>query len=79
MNRKLKLEDLKVGMWVTVSDLSNIVDTYILLKDTEIKDGEVIGVIDSILCSPSTDAQEKISSGEVYCVYNDKIDVEGDK
>lgn len=68
---KLKLEDLKVGMKVAVSDLSSIVDTYILLKNTEVEDGEVTGIIDSILYSQSKTAQEKISLGEVCCVYND--------
>lgn len=68
---KLKLEDLKIGMKVTVSDLSSILDTYILLKETKVEDGEITGVIDSILYSQSKTAQEKISSGEVCCVYND--------
>ncbi len=78
MGNKLKLEDLKIGMKVSVSDLNSISNTYILLRETEVKEGEVLGLIDSILFSPTKDAQEKVSSGKVYCVYNDKIDVEGD-
>ena len=75
---KLRLEDLKVGLGVYKSQLSNIYDTYILLRDFDIVEDDLYGVIDTITPIQTLDARDKILSGKTYCVYNDREDLEGD-
>lgn len=46
MDKKLKLEDLKIGMRVKDTQLEEIYDTYIILKDAKtLKDGNTLGTI----------------------------------
>lgn len=51
MSKKLKPEDLHIGMRVNTMQLSNIYDTYILLSQTELSsknDGSTDGTIEFI-------------------------------
>lgn len=49
MDKKLKLEDLKIGMRVKTSQISNIYNTYIILSQTKLNDdGTTSGTIEFI-------------------------------
>ncbi len=78
MGDKLKLEDLKIGMKVSRSQLDTIFNIYIFLKDFELDNGDMIGIIASVTSNPSEEVRDKVFCGDFYCIINDEEDMEGD-
>ena len=76
----LKLEDLSIGMTVRDIDLRSILDTYIILANTELVNKEYfVGVITYIgteLTKEST--RILLSNSKSYCVYNNSYDLDED-
>jgi len=67
-NKKLSLEDLKVGMYVSISDLDNIRDIPIVLRDSSIdySKPELVGEIVSI----GDIGKQNIVKGDSVFIYN---------
>lgn len=75
--KKLKLEDLKLGMEVQPEQLSEIYDTWILIEETNV--GAKTGIIKWIGKTPNKESQKILESGKVIgCIFNDSIELDGD-
>lgn len=71
MNNKLKLEDLHKGMEVNTEQLSDILDTYIILKDVHlIKNNLGIGSFEGTIDDISTQ-KLRLTKPNSILVYND--------
>ncbi len=44
-NKQLEIGDLEIGMKVSTNQLNNIYDTYIILGDSTIVEGNIVGTI----------------------------------
>ena len=71
MNKKLKLEDLHKGMEVNTEQLSDILDTYIILKDVHlVKNNLGIGSFEGTIDDISTQ-KLRLTKPNSTLVYND--------
>lgn len=73
---KYKLEDLHIGMQVTVSDLCNIYDTYLLLTGITNINLDEIGTLVWFGSKLTNEARELINNG-AECLYFDKDEITG--
>jgi len=74
----LKLEDLKVGMEVQSSQLVNIFDIHIILKDVSfVGINEVSGVIAYIGRTLTDESDNIVKFNKTYGIYNDSSEFEG--
>ena len=80
MIKKLKLEDLKIGMRVNAIQLDNIYDTYIILNDISFnKNKHTIGTIAFIGETVTDDAANLFTPGASICtIYKEKAYYDGD-
>lgn len=70
MGTQLTLQDIKVGMSVKFSQLSNIYDTWILVEKKNI--GEDGGIIRFIGKETNSASQAILDEGKpIGCIYND--------
>ncbi|MBR1455082.1 MAG: hypothetical protein IJ593_10650 [Lachnospiraceae bacterium] len=68
--KKLKLEEIKIGQQVEVEQLSDILDTWILIEEDHIGDNS--GIIRFIGNEPNGESQRILESGKIIgCIYND--------
>lgn len=75
--KKLKLEDLKIGMEVEFDQLSDIYDTLILLTSYSYTDNK--GVIEFIGEPGSEEARPIFESGKVIAsIYHDSMELDPD-
>lgn len=79
-NPKLTLADLKLGMQVKASQLSEIYDTYIILTDTEqLPNGDIIGTLNFLNNTLTNDASHLFKKGAKICpIFKEKEYYEGD-
>lgn len=78
-DKRYKLEDLKIGMPVKVSELSNIYNMHIILIGAEwCEDGDVKGKIAYIGEELTEESDNIIISNKVRGVYNEHLDIEGE-
>ena len=77
LNRKLKINDLYIGMEIKdKNQLSNIYDTWILLVKNKYSDSYTIQFIGR---ETNAESDKLFSQGNVICpVYNDSLELEGD-
>ena len=77
LNRKLKIDDLYIGMEIKdKKQLSNIYDTWILLVKNKYSDSYTIQFIGR---ETNAESDKLFSQGNVICpVYNDSLELEGD-
>lgn len=79
-DRKYKLEDLKIGMVVSVEQLSEIYDTWIMLvqpEDSKYRFTE--GIVSFIGNEPTTESDKLFSYGNVVIpVFNDSLEADND-
>ena len=77
MNRKLKLEDLRIGMTVDRDQLSTIYDTLIMVQMEEMTSKS--GVIRFIGKVPCAESQSIYNEGKpVAPIFHDSIELEYD-
>lgn len=70
MSDKLSLQDIKVGMPVKFSQLSNIFDTWILVEEKKV--GADGGIIRFIGEKTNSISQAILDEGKpIGCIYND--------
>lgn len=73
----LTKEQLQLGMKVKVSQLSNIYDTYIFLKDAEFCGiNDVVGVIAFICTELSAESDKYAMMSRTISIYNDSLEYE---
>lgn len=78
-DKRYKLEDLKIGMRVTILELSEIYDTYIILINTEsLGINDLKGDIAYIGKELTPESTRIVMSHKTFGVYNDSMEVEGD-
>lgn len=79
-DRKYKLEDLKIGMVVSVEQLSEIYDTWIMLIQPESSNyGLTDGIVSFIGNEPTTESDKLFSHGNVVIpVFNDSLEADND-
>lgn len=76
MSTKLSLDDLSVGMTVTSNQLSDILDTYIILRDVHlIKDCLGIGTFEGIIDAISK-SEIRLTKPNSTLIYNDSFERE---
>lgn len=73
---KLSINDISIGMKVTADQLSEILDTYIILTDVHlIKDSRGIGTFEDIIDKISQH-EIRITKPHSTIIYNDSYDRE---
>lgn len=73
----LKPEDLYIGRRVAYKELRDILDTYIILKDTEGYSSNMSGTIAYISKDKTREMTKKILNGGL-CIYNNSMDEDED-
>lgn len=74
---KLKLQDLKVGMHIKFNQLTDILDTWILVEEKAV--GADGGIIRFIGKEPNSISQAILEEGKpIGCIYNDSEQLEED-
>lgn len=75
-SKKLSLDDLSIGMTVTSSQLSDILDTYIILKDVHlVKNCLGIGTFEGIIDAISK-SEIRLTKPNSTLIYNDSFERE---
>lgn len=75
--KKLKLEDLRVGMYVEIGQLDEIYDTLIIVDEKSVDDtGGIIVFIGQKPCKESQEAMDKCTV--IAPIYNDSIELNED-
>ncbi|MDE6750512.1 MAG: hypothetical protein K2K21_15850 [Lachnospiraceae bacterium] len=75
-SQKLSLDDLSIGMSVTSSQLSEILDTYIILKDVYlVKNRLGIGTFEGIVDAISK-PEIRLTKPNSTLIYNDSFERE---
>lgn len=73
-SQKLSLDDLSIGMSITSSQLSEILDTYIILKDVHlVKNGLGIGTFEGIVDAISK-TEIRLTKPNSTLIYNDSFE-----
>lgn len=77
--KKYAVKDLKLGMYVSEQELSDIFDMHIVLTNTSIDNNNIIGKIGFIgkELNDESDALNKLNT-TIADIYNSKIDAEDD-
>lgn len=78
MEGRLRREDLYVGRRVAYDELRDILDTYIVLKDTEGFIPNLYGTIEYITNERNKHMTGLVTSGECRCIFNDSMDLDED-
>ena len=73
----LKQEDLYIGRRVAYKELSGILDTYIILNDTEGYSSNMSGTIAHISKNRTREMTKEILNGGL-CIYNNSMDADED-
>lgn len=73
----LKQEDLYIGRRVAYKELRGILDTYIILKDTEGYSSNMSGTITYISKDRTREMTKEILTGGL-CIYNNSMDEDED-
>lgn len=78
--KKYRLEDLKLGMVVSVEQLSEIYDTWIMLVQPEGSNyGFTEGIVSFIGKEPTTESDKLFGHGNVVIpVFNDSLEADED-
>lgn len=77
--KKYTVSDLKLGMYVSEQELSDIFDMHIVLVDTSIDNDIIVGKIGFIgkELNEESDALNKLNT-TIADIYNSRIDAEDD-
>lgn len=81
MEKKYKLEDLKLGMRVKSKELSDILNTYVALGKVEYTDMGLDVEGDIIFIGKTLDNEYEASKkygGTISIIFNDSLEREGD-
>lgn len=76
---QLSLDNLRIGMVVRQSSLSQIFDTYITLVDSKLIDGDIEGTV-AYIGDDLNDESDRISmeNDGICAIYNSRDEYEGE-
>ena len=79
MNTKYMVQDLKYGMQVKKSQLSEILDTYIILTNVRCAGNDLVGIVGFIGKEITEEAARlRNPSIPITCVYNNSTEIGDD-